>query len=142
MARNIPDQTLLRKLRRFFLRRKGVELAYLFGSVAKGRKAMPNDIDIAVRLRRLPADPMKRLAQRVRLATQLKKVTGRTVDLALLNTASPVLYQQVFKYGILLTESRRGLHRQTVIRKLSEYFDLQPLYNFYLQRLDRRLGVH
>lgn len=132
---------MITKLKRFFRRQPNVNLAYVFGSTAKQRKKIPNDLDIAVSFRRLPTDPLRRLKAQVTLTAQLETLTNRPVDLAVLNTASSTLHQQVFKYGILLHEARQRLHRDYQVRKLNEHFDLQPLRDFFLRRLDQRLGL-
>lgn len=132
---------MIKNLQRFFRCRPHVDLAYAFGSTTKPRKTTPNDLDIAVRFRRLPADPLRRLKVHVALTTALETLTKRPVDLAVLNTASSTLHQQVFKYGILLYEARPRLHRDYQVRKLNEHFDLQPLRDFFLRRLDQRLGL-
>lgn len=135
---------LHRKLRAYFGKRSDVMLAYVFGSTVKAasaRRRPPRDLDIAVYLKKWPHDPTRRLRLRVSIAHALETLAKRPIDLALLNRAASPLNFQVLKYGTLIYESAPRAHQLYRVRTFNEHYDLEPLRNFHMQRLERRLGV-
>ncbi len=114
-----------------------VVLAYLFGSEAKGTANSESDIDIAVLL----ADqiPQVEYGQRVvDLNTELIGIFQRdAIDVALLNTAPPLLAFQVVRHGVVIYDPH---HRYVsfYINTFNRYVDTQPLrdlqWHYYLKR--------
>ena len=114
-----------------------VVLAYLFGSEAKGTTHPESDIDIAVLL----ADqvPQAEYGQRVvDLNTELIGIFQQdAIDVALLNTAPPLLAFQVVRHGVVIYDPH---HRYVsfYIDTFNRYVDTQPLrdlqWHYYLKR--------
>lgn len=69
-------------------------LAYVFGSVARGRAHLDSDVDVAVQMGR-PLDSVRRL----QLIEELALATGRPVDLIDLDTVGEPLLGQILKHG-------------------------------------------
>ena len=114
-----------------------VVLAYLFGSEAKGTANRESDIDIAVLLS--DQIPQAEYGQRVvDLNTELIGIFQRdAIDVALLNTAPPLLAFQVVRHGVVIYDP---LHRYVsfYIDAFNQYADTQPLrdlqWQYYLKR--------
>lgn len=96
-VRKAANQTNRRGFRAY-----GVKVAYLFGSHAKEAALPISDIDIAVLF---GSDIEKGLyfERSINLAADLIKALERNdVDVAVLNTASPLLRYKVFADGVLV----------------------------------------
>ena len=114
-----------------------VVLAYLFGSQAKGTANHESDIDIAVLL----ADqiPQAEYGQRVvDLNTELIGIFQRdAIDVALLNTAPPLLAFQVVRHGVVIYDPYQR-YVSFYIDTFNRYADTQPLrdlqWQYYLKR--------
>jgi len=99
----------------------GLELAVVFGSVARGNARVDSDLDIAVRYV-TPLDAAQKLA----LIRALGAASGRPVDLIDLHTAGPVVAREA------LTKGKRIFGGDTVFasqlsRTLIDYADFAPL---------------
>lgn len=93
---------LLADLRQALRTQRGVRLAILYGSQARGDEDTGSDLDLLVAL----ADDSSRLS----LRTRLHQVTGRRVDLAHLGRVeadSPLLLERVLDEGRVLVDRDR-----------------------------------
>jgi predicted nucleotidyltransferase len=99
-----------------------VEYALLFGSRARGSAHEGSDLDIAIGARtRMGALELGDLVSR------LEHVSGRTVDLVILDEAPPALAYRIFRDGRVIVEKD---HRALVARKVRailEYLDFRPV---------------
>ncbi len=92
---------LLSELREALLPEYGVRLAVLYGSLARGDEDAGSDLDLLVSL----ADD--RLSARFELASRLKRVSGRRVDIAHLarvEAQAPLLLDRVLDEGRVLID--------------------------------------
>lgn len=98
-----------------------VRLAVLFGSTARGTARRGSDLDIGVSLADCPADPYGNA-----LAVSLERLTGRTVDLILLDSAPPLLRFEISRDGLLLVE--REAHAWSTFRAhaMIDWWDWAP----------------
>lgn len=93
---------LLVDLRQTFRTERGVRLAVLYGSQARGDEDAGSDLDLLVAL----ADDSPRLS----LQTRLQQVTGRRVDMAHLDRVeanSPLLLERILDEGRVLVDRDR-----------------------------------
>lgn len=75
--------------------------AYCFGSQARGEARPGSDVDVAVFVD--PASPPPRWGHAATITTTLAAGLHRNdIDVAVLNHATPLLYQRVLRDGILL----------------------------------------
>jgi len=116
-----------------------VVVAYLFGSLAQGRATPRSDIDIAVLLKSVPEPPEDTLDRQLQLMDDFRRFTDREVDVVILNTAPPVLKDQILRYGRRLYESDRATRVDFEVRTGQEYADLKPMYNFFNQDLFQKI---
>lgn len=105
-----------------------VELAYIFGSVAKGCAHANSDIDIAVLARGLDSD------EKIRLWQEISAVAQRPVDWVDLSTAGVVVIHQALQ-GLRIIGSVE-MHAQLLTRMLIDQADFGVIVEKILK--DRR----
>ncbi|MCD6357345.1 MAG: nucleotidyltransferase domain-containing protein [Thermoproteales archaeon] len=127
--RELDPPSLRDRLSRVFERR-GVVLAYLFGSRARGTARKDSDYDFAVLLPRDDVGVVEEVALALELAEELG-VPPDKVDVVVLNKADPGLVARVLREGKLLyarsEEERRGWERRTLL-ELLRLSDLTAVY--------------
>jgi len=123
-----------------FLKTQGdIVAAYLFGSLAQGQASPRSDIDIAVLLTRVPDMLAGEPDRQLRLMDDFRRFADREVDVVILNTAPPVLKDQVLRYGRRLYERDRTTRVNFEVHTGQEYADLQPMYDFFNQDLFQKI---
>ena len=128
-----------RKLRRFFQKNhKNINLAYLFGSYAKGRITPLSDVDVAVLLND-NIDPKVYFDIQTDLSDQLSSHLNREVEVVILNRADLRLSYQVIRYGKIVFEKNRNMKANFERKALNIYFDLRPMFDFYEKELLERI---
>lgn len=126
-----------KKIAGLLTKRIVIELAFLFGSEARGTSRRESDIDVALLLSGSPS-PEERLTLRTDLSDAISKITGRDVDITLLNNAGSLLKYQVACHNQNLFERRKGLAKKFRLNAIKEYFDYKPTFEFHYQRLRSR----
>ncbi len=108
----------------------GAVAAYVFGSVARGDAGPESDLDVAVIL---GADPGRALPSEalLDLVAALERTTGRRVDLAVLDAASPDLIHRVLRDGILVHERDVAARVAFEVDARNAYFDVLPILRAY-----------
>lgn len=91
-----------KELQEYFNNRDNVILAFIFGSVAKGIAGEESDLDIAVYL--------KDENDEDRIWLDLCSITGKEVDLILINKAPASLVSNIFKTGFPLVIKDKKLY--------------------------------
>lgn len=99
----------------------GLELAVVFGSVARRVARADSDLDVAVRYA-APLDAEQKLA----LIRALGAATGRPIDLIDLRTAGPIVARQALTLGKRLFGTDTDFASQ-LSRTLIDYPDFAPL---------------
>ena len=118
-----------KRLLEFMRGQEDIKLAYLFGSVAKGKEGKLSDVDIAIFLD-------ESLSKKERFYLQLKVTSELTsilktdrVDLIVMNNAPLLLKYNIIKYGKILKEdieTKVGVESGI----LSDYLDMK----YYMDR--------
>ncbi len=116
-----------------------VIVAYLFGSAARGELRPASDLDVAVLVAEPKATPRSTRASdrptlaslRTGLQADLQEAAHRTVDLVVLNRASPDLTHRVLRDGVLLIERDRSARVRFEVDARNQYFDVLPFLNRY-----------
>lgn len=104
-----------------------LELAVVFGSLARGSARAESDLDIAVRFARpLSAEEKTTLIQ------ALAATTGRPVDLIDLRVAGPIVARQALIEGVRIFGTDEHWATQ-VARTLVDYADFEPLVSRMLR---------
>ena len=87
-------QGSLESIQQFFAAQPDVELAYVFGSLAKGSARSASDLDVAIQTRQpLSAE------QRLDMLEALAALTGRPVDLVDVTHAGEPLLGEILTHG-------------------------------------------
>jgi predicted nucleotidyltransferase len=101
-----------------------IAYALLFGSVARGDAHAGSDVDIAIGL--VPGAHYSPLEVGA-LVSDLEHACGRTVDLVILEEASPAVAYRAFRDGVpVVVRDRRRLVEQKT-RAILDYLDFRPL---------------
>jgi len=97
-----------------------IELAIVFGSIARGCERPASDIDIGVSAHRALT-----AAEKIALVEALAERTGRPIDLVDLRTVTEPLLEQVLRHGHRLLGSDRAFG-ELISRHLFEQADFMP----------------
>jgi predicted nucleotidyltransferase len=117
------------RLRTALSAESGIACAWLFGSRARGEARADSDVDVAVLLDRDPAPTLS--GSGVRLAGELERVVGATVDLIVLNRAPVDLVHRVLRDGILLLDRDPAARVRFEVASRNAWFDLKPILDRY-----------
>lgn len=120
MFRDIKDSEIFTRLADFFGKKSEVLLVFLFGSAASRKMAEGSDIDIGI-LFEFQLDFYKVNEFKNELSSMFK----REIDIANLNSASPVLKMQVLKNGVLVFAKDRKIYNQFYVDAINQYDDLK-----------------
>jgi len=113
-------------LKKYFAGQKGIIAVYLFGSHAKKKSHAKSDIDLAILFDKNTVS--KALDRSLKITCDLMKLLNRDkVDIVTLNTANPILKNQVYKYGFLLFCKDPIEVIRFKARTFLEYLDIQPV---------------
>jgi hypothetical protein len=115
-----------------------VELAYLFGSHARGRQSPESDIDLAIQVS--PAAARNARATLALLFDRLGRVApSDRLDVVLLNDAPSLLRHRVLSTGRLLVERTPLVRVRFATRAIRDYQDMQPRREFFYRGRLKRL---
>jgi len=120
-------------------KRREIQAAYVFGSVASGRTRPDSDVDVAVltarRARR--ADTLK---YRLSLMADLGSALGRPdVEVVLLDEAPPLLAHRILSRGKLVYERSRSARVRFQVDTANRYLDLMPMFETHIRYLKKRV---
>ncbi len=136
---NLEKEQLIPLLEKFFQAHDCVELAYLFGSAAKGKAGALSDIDIGVYLStgmtKAQRD-QKRLELIAKLTTTLK---NDRIDLLIINDTPPVLNFEIIKPNVLVLAWDHDLKLDVEQRIMSRYLDRKYHEDFLNRTLMKKI---
>ena len=126
------------KLSTAILKRHGVLLAYVYGSVLGRYFNKESDIDIAVLLPE-SYNPRKRFRTMLRLMHDLSVLLGHETEVVVLNDLTALHFKYtVISEGKIFFSTRERAEFEFESRLMSEYFDFMPfLDRFNKAYLDR-----
>lgn len=101
----------------------GVELAFLFGSCAKGRQTNRSDLDLAI----ATAQPFS-LQFKMNVSDALAEVFGRPIDLIDLEHAGPTLLKEALVNGKQIVCRNIDLKVKFVLRLWEMEADFMPAF--------------
>ena len=131
---------LIENIKTFFLPRKEIVLAYLYGSFAKGASHPHSDVDVAILLDESISVERYPYGYRSELIADLMKLlrTNR-IDLVVMNNASPFLKFQVVRYGLLILARSEAERIDFHVKTIAKYNDIKPLLDIQHKYLSDRL---
>ncbi len=109
---------------------RGVEAAYLFGSVAKGTAGPRSDVDVAV-LFNAGLGKEERFDRQLALAVELGSRLGREADVIDLAAAPLVLQHQVLAHGECVFERDARSRVAFEVASRWAYFDLKHIRDLH-----------
>jgi len=115
---------MMEDLRRALEAEPDVAYALLFGSSARGTAHPDSDADVAIELVPGAARDVRALGG---LAARLSSGAGRSVDLVLLDEATPSLAYRVFRDGRMILERDRAAFVARKARAILDYLDFKPV---------------
>lgn len=115
ITENRLEEIILR-LGDFLLNNTNVQFAVIFGSYVRGKLKKNSDLDIAIYFK----SPPEGLAL-LHLINTLSDLSGKEVDLVVLNNASALLRHQVMKYGIPLVIKDSAIYSQFREKTIADY---------------------
>ena len=118
----LPEDILerLSEVSRFLEARKEVIFAYLFGSLAKGKKTPLSDVDIALYL----SSGVDLLRAKIEILGELNDILSTDeIDLVILNTAHLPLKARIISNKLVLVDKQPFLRHRFESLTLREYFD-------------------
>jgi predicted nucleotidyltransferase len=125
----------IRQAQSYLKVRFGLDVLWVYGSVAKGTAERRSDLDLAALFRGRPA-PEDVLDAAAELGGRL----GREVDLVDLDRASPILAMQVLRHGRLLVDRNPPRRHVFFARTVSLYEDLKIVRRPVEEALYRRFA--
>jgi uncharacterized protein len=120
MFRDINNSEILTRLADFFAMQSGILLVFLFGSVASGKMTQYSDIDIGILF-----ESKHDFYEINELKSELNETLKREIDIAVLNSASPILKMQVLKTGVLAYAKDQKYYNQFFVDTINQYDDLK-----------------
>lgn len=114
-----------------------LELAVVFGSVARGQRNPSSDVDVGI----IPEDPGLPLADELALQVALERVCRARVDLVRLDQAPLALRWRVARDGLPLVGAATGAWARFAARAASEHADIEPALRRAAQRFQQRLAA-
>jgi len=122
---------------RSILHGRGLRLAVLFGSAARGALRDDSDVDVGI----VPHDPAQSLHDELALQAALERALCRSVDLVRLDRASVLLRWRVAREGVpLLADPAREWPRFVAWVGI-EHAEFAPLYARAAERFRRKLAA-
>lgn len=124
-------EPLRRQLADIWGRFPEVELALVFGSVARGQATLNSDLDIAV---------VGKNVDVLELSRVVGSLVAREVQVSVLDDPSIVLLNEVVSEGLPLFETEDGVYARWVSRTLLQLEDDLPWYRRQRNAWLRRVG--
>ncbi|HJH29175.1 MAG TPA: nucleotidyltransferase [Methanosarcinaceae archaeon] len=137
--RNLEKEQLIPLLEKFFQAQEYVELAYLFGSAAKGKAGVLSDIDIGIYLSPKTTKAQrnqKRLEFIAKLTTILK---NNRIDLLVINDTPPVLNFEIIKPNVPVLVRDHDLKLDVEQCIMSRYLDRKYHEDFLNRTLLKKI---
>lgn len=135
------DENALTALSSFFSSQPAVDLAYLFGSEARGTAGPLSDVDVAVLLHpTVPADQFSDV--QISLLAEIMGIIKRNdIDLVVLNRAPAALRFRVIRDGQVLFCRDGAVLTRFRFSTLRDYHDTRPLRELQEAYLRRRIKL-
>ena len=123
-----PNQFTIEIIKRC-LRENTIVAIYLFGSAAMNRMKPSSDFDVALLLENGSESTFPLL----QFSTDLEKISGRRIDLVILNRSGELLQYQVRRFGKLIFERDKLKRKKFEISGRKRYEDFIHLHNRYIK---------
>ena len=118
----------------FFQRQAEIEIAYIFGSIARGTESALSDIDIAILIddQQIDEDEFRYGYKAEILADLMKIFKTNHVDLVILNEANTLLRHRVLYHGRLIYSKNEKKRIEFQTNTIDRYIDFKELIKPHL----------
>lgn len=103
----------INKLKKYFMEKPSVMMAYIFGSYAKGREMTESDFDIAVYFKpennRIEYEEEKKYPEEDKIWSDVENIVGINTDLVVMNRCSATLAFEILQTGKKLVVKDEGV---------------------------------
>lgn len=127
--------SLIAELKKYFSLQPTVEMAFIFGSQAKGRAISESDFDIAVYFKPAGKDieweEDKEYEMENKIWLETEKIVKKNVDLIILNRASSTLAFEILRAGKIIIIKNRMLYLRFFSRVSFEAIDFMGMIEDY-----------
>lgn len=132
---------MIDQIRKVVEKEKNIQIAYLYGSFAKGTQRKGSDIDIGVVLKN-PKLGEKDPYLESKLALKIEKaLRNGNVEVRVLNNTSLRFLNQVLSYGKLVYSRNRKFTINFEMMARDNYFDFLPFLRYYDKLRGKRMGL-
>jgi len=131
-------ETVSQELRTFGARHPEIQAVFVFGSIAAGTTHTGSDVDVAV-LTHDETEDGQSLDRRLAYTIDLEDRLNTLVDVAMLNSAGPMLRFQVLRKGKLVYSTDANRTRRFKGAALVEFYDEIVMLEAMQKRAIRRL---
>lgn len=128
----------IRRIADYFKGRDEVSALYIFGSASIGKEMSESDIDIAVLVDDHKKGRRTYDSLRKTYYAASPKLSIRSLDIVILNTAPPFLKHRIIKDGKLLFDRNRRLRVRFATNAIIEYLDYKPIEDICLKAVAGR----
>jgi hypothetical protein len=113
----------------YFQRQAEIEIAYIFGSIARGTESALSDIDIAILIddQQINEDKFRYGYKAEILADLMKILKTNNVDLVILNEANTLLRHRVLYHGKLIYSKNEKKRIEFQTNTIDKYIDFKEL---------------
>lgn len=129
----LKDNTDLTELPEVFRQFPGVEVVFVFGSVAEGRRRPGSDLDLGIE-----GDPDRLEEVRLEMLTELVRRGFSRVDLVFLRQAPPVLAHEAVKHNRVVYARDDADIGSVFSRIVRKYLDIRPYLRVQAQAYKER----
>lgn len=131
-------QSDIRRITDYFKGRDEISALYIFGSASIGKEMSESDIDIAVLVDDHKKGRRTYDSLRKTYYAASPKLSIRSLDIVILNTAPPFLKHRIIKDGKLLFGRNRRLRVRFATDAIIEYLDYKPIEDICLKAVAGR----
>ena len=113
----------------YFQRQAEIEVAYIFGSMARGTESALSDIDVAILIddQQINEDKFRYGYKAEILADLMKILKTNNVDLVILNEANTLLRHRVLYHGKLIYSKNEKKRIEFQTNTIDKYIDFKEL---------------
>ena len=122
-------QKALKEIIKRCAQENSIVAVYLFGSAVTNRMKPSSDLDVALLLESGSEETFPLL----KFGTDLEKISGRRIDLLILNQSGELIQYQVRRFGKLIFDRDKHKRKKFEISGRKRYEDFIHLHNRYVK---------
>ncbi|MEW6540763.1 MAG: nucleotidyltransferase domain-containing protein [Bacillota bacterium] len=129
-VKTVTPEEIIITTKEYLATQPDVAVAYVFGSVARGRMWAQSDVDVAVIFAPEAGDKPARFDRRLELEMALGDLVHKNVQVVDFETAPVLLRYQIRKHGRVVVDKDPLRRVKLEAAAIGEYLDFQPVRQF------------